>query len=80
MCRKKLELKSFAPPHPSQWTIAKIQLWLLDNRVSDANNCAFILSADHERIDAAARADVERNNTAVLELFNKNWVGNEPVL
>jgi hypothetical protein len=80
MCTKKPELKSHAPPHPSQWTIAKIQLWLLDNPVSDDNDCAFILSAVDERIDAAARADVERNNTAVSELFNKNWVGKEPIL
>ena len=47
ICTKKpeSELKSHAPPPPSQLTIGKIQLWLLvlDNPVSDVNNCALML-------------------------------------
>jgi hypothetical protein len=63
MCTKIPELKSHAPPRPSQWTIAKIQQWLMDNPVSNAKDCAFILFAVDERISVAVRADVERNST-----------------
>ena len=77
MCTKKPELKSHAPPHPSQWTLPKVQEWLMDNPVSDVNNHEFILSAIDDRVAAAARADAE--NDTVLTLSNKPWVGKEPI-
>ncbi len=77
-CKNKPELKSHVPPRPSQWTLPKVQKWLMDNPVSDVGNCAFILSAIDDRVAAAARADAE--NATVLALFNKPWVGKEPIL
>jgi hypothetical protein len=50
----------------------------MDNPVSDVNNHEFILSAIDDRVAAAARADAE--NATVLALFNKPWVGKEPIL
>jgi hypothetical protein len=38
----------------------------------------FLLTAIDERIGESARADAEK--AAVLALFNKKWVGKEPIL
>ena len=70
-CALRIQSSSPAPPHPSQWNDAKIQLWLIDNPISDPDDCAFVLAAVDEHTNVAAWADVERNKT-VSELFNKN--------
>jgi hypothetical protein len=65
-------------PHPSQWKVAKLQMWLDDNPVADDGERAFLLAAVDERIGASARAEAEK--AVVLALFNKKWVGKEPIL
>jgi hypothetical protein len=80
MCSKDPELKyPPSPPCPSQWNIAKTQLWLNDNPISDPDDRAFVLAAVDEHADVAKRANEERNKTA-SGLFNKNWVGKEAIL
>jgi hypothetical protein len=65
-------------PRPSQWKLAKLQMWLDDNPVTDDGECAFLLAAVDERIGAYARAEAEK--AVVSALFNKKWVGKEPIL
>ncbi len=73
------ELKSHAPPRPSQWNISKAQMWLIDNPVVSAEECAFLFSVIEERIDAEERAVLEKSSVTE-DLFNKKWLGKEPIL
>ena len=61
-------------PRPSQWKLAKLQMWLDDNPVADDGERAFLLAAVDERIGASARAEAEKASV-VSALFNKKWVG-----
>ena len=54
------------PPHPSQWTLPKVQKWLADNLVTDDVDEAFLLASVVERIAAAARADTEASAISAL--------------
>ncbi len=63
---------------PSQWKLAKLQMWLEDNPVTDDGERAFLLAAVNERIGAYARAEAEK--AVVSALFSKKWVGKEPIL
>jgi hypothetical protein len=47
-------------PRPSQWKLAKLQMWLDDNPVADDGERAFLLAAVDERIGASARAEAEK--------------------
>ncbi len=78
MCMMKPELGSQATPRPSQWNISKAQMWLIDNPVTNAVDRAFIISAIEEREAAKAKATLEKS--APMEMFNKKWVGKEPIL
>jgi hypothetical protein len=77
MCMTKPELRSQPPPRPSQWNISKAQMWLIDNPVSNAVDRAFIFSAIEEREEAAK---ANKATSAPMELFNKKWLGKEPIL
>jgi len=59
MCAYDPDLKANSRdiPHPSQWKIAKLQLWHDNNPVIDVGECAFLLDAVDERICASARAE-----------------------
>ena len=80
MCAYDPDLKANSRdiPHPSQWKLAKLQMWHDNNPVIDVSECAFLLDAVDERICASARAEEEK--AVVLALFNKKWVGKEPIL
>ena len=80
MCAYDPDLKANSRdiPHPSQQKLAKLQMWLDNNLVIDDGECAFLLDAVDERICASARAEEEK--AVVLALFNKKWVGKEPIL
>jgi hypothetical protein len=53
-------------------------MWLDNNPVTDDGERAFLLDAVDERIGASARAEAEK--AVVSALFNKRWVGKEPIL
>jgi hypothetical protein len=80
MCAYDPDLKANSRdiPRPSQWKLAKLQIWLDNNPVTDDGERAFLLDAVDERIGASARAEAEK--AVVLALFNKRWVGKEPIL
>jgi hypothetical protein len=80
MCAYDPDLKANSRdiPHPSQQKLAKLQMWLDNNLVIDDGECAFLLDAVDERICASARAEAEK--AVVSALFNKKWVGKEPIL
>ena len=80
MCSNDPDLKTNTRviPCPSQWNLAKVQKWLDNNPVTVDGDCAFLLATALQRIGAAARADAEKS--VVLALFNKGWVGKEPIL
>ena len=73
-----LQANSRDIPCPSQWKLAKLQMWLDNNPVMDDGKRAFLLDAVDERICASARAEAEK--AVVSALFNTKWVGKEPVL
>ncbi len=54
-----LQAKSRDIPRPSQWKLAKLQMWLDNNPVMDDGKRAFLLDAVDERICASARAEAE---------------------
>jgi hypothetical protein len=66
-------------PRPNQWKLAKLQMWLDDNPVTDDGERAFLLAAVDERIGASARAEAEKA-AVVSALFNKKWVGKVPII
>jgi hypothetical protein len=66
-------------PRPKQWKLAKLQMWLDDNPVTDDGERAFLLAAVDERIGASARAEAEKA-AVVSALFNKKWVGKVPII
>jgi len=80
MCTYDPDLKANSRdiPRPSQWKLAKLQMWLDNNPVIDDGECTFLRDAIDERICASARAEAEK--AVVLALFNKKWVGKEPIL
>jgi hypothetical protein len=53
-------------------------MWLDNNPVIDDGECTFLRDAIDERICASARAEAEK--AVVSALFNKKWVGKEPIL
>ena len=65
-------------PHPRQWKLAKLKMWLDNNRVMDEGARAFLLNALDGRSGASARAEAEK--AVVSALFNKKWVREEPIL
>ena len=65
-------------PRPNQWKLEKLQMWLNDNPVTDDGERAYLLDAVNERIRASTRAEAEK--AVVSALFNKKWVGKEPIL
>jgi len=65
-------------PRPNQWKLKKLQMWLNNNPVTDDGERAFLLDAVNERIGASTRAEAEK--AVVSALFNKKWVGKEPIL
>ena len=62
-------------PPPNQWKLEKLQMWLNNNPVTNDGEHAFLLDAVDERIGKA-----EAEKAVVLALFNKKWVGKEPIL
>ena len=65
-------------PRTNQWKLEKLQMWLNDNPVTDDGERAYLLDAVDERIGASTRAEAEK--AVVSALFNKKWVGKEPIL
>ena len=72
MCMMKPELKSHPPPRPSQWNISKSQMWLINNPVTNAVDFTANVEATLEK------ATLEKS--LALDMFNKKWVGKEPIL
>ena len=53
-------------------------MWLDNNPVTDDGEREYLLDAVNERIGASTRAEAEK--AVVSALFNKKWVGKEPIL
>jgi hypothetical protein len=81
MCAYDPDLKAncrWGIPRTNQWKLEKLQMWLNDNPVTDDGERAYLLDAVDERIGASTRAEAEK--AVVSALFNKKWVGKEPIL
>ena len=81
MCAYDPDLKAncrWGIPRTNQWKLEKLQMWLNDNPVTDDGERAYLLDAVNERICASTRAEAEK--AVVSALFNKKWVGKEPIL
>ena len=59
-------------------------MWLIDNPATNAVDRVFIFSAVEERITANVEATLEKatleNKSLASDMFNKKWVGKEPIL
>jgi hypothetical protein len=66
-------------PRTNQWKLEKLQKWLNNNPVTDDGERAYLLDAVNKRIRASTRAEAEKK-AVVSALFNKKWVGKEPIL
>ena len=67
-----------ATPRPNQWLLSIVHKWLEENPIGTEFGRECLLAAVDERLAMAEKAAKETEEE--LSLFNKRWIGKEPIL